>query len=653
MKKKTAKSIDILNSFVQQRINIKIAVRISALLGFLVVGGAGIVQQVYAAQSVTEYCSQYSDSNDKNACKDGIRNIDCSAYLETFSFDTSLAQRTNLICKQAKKDHAEGVVSNGSSPSGTNTPSPTASPSTAPKPTSAPIQTPVGTPTDTSTDDSTAADQEKLDQAKDLEEYIDILHGMVKKADDALKEVEAFNKMSNNSDVIDQPDNNLGSYVNGANKQQPIITLNPGTGNSPAILFINGGGWHMNDGMGQNVAGTIDRGSGSMYDNTGAERAGDRGYAMYDVTYRLGSSGVYYMYEDVMRGIQHMRNNAAAYGIDPNRIVVWGDSAGGSLAMRATASGKSGAKVGVGWSAPTNAYTGLFRSIASLAVGIDHSTCIPTDIAGLANFADKFTGGDGNVAEYGQGLSSNDFSALGIGVSGGSGGINPLSLLTEGLVAGRYLLSAAADIEPITSQIKAKDFNGLAGSTINLASKTFTECIENFNAMSPALFASPDSPPSFLAGFENDGLVGPDQAYGMRDKLRQLGIRSEVLMHPGNGDCIQKSADIFGTGCHLGYYRDFVTPTLDFIDSVINNDWEPVGGGVDAITGGGSSGGPSINNSGGGSSKTKQKEAQCATIGSVYVSDSKNPDGGSCKSAICELFQSICENNFVSGKLNS
>lgn len=531
--------------------------RIGFMVAVLLFSQAALlVRPTLAAQSAAQYCDQYSAfsipsgstytlATVKNACFAGVNGTeDCNDY--GLVADQSVID----ICNKAAADRANDVVTPGPKPS--TTPSPSASPSPSSSASPNPNQ------------DALDQLQGLLDQTKSLSEYIDVLH-------------------ENGPNKDDEPEDEAdgyGYYINGAGKKQDLTVLKEGDGKSPVILFINGGGWHANDKSGQYVAG-MDV-PGGFYDNTGAEKAGDRGYAMIDLTYRLGSSSVYYAYEDVMRGIRSVRNNADLYKIDPDKMVIWGDSAGGSLSMRANASGKSGAKAAVGWSAPTNGYTAIFKSFQSFGVGVDHSTCAPTDLAGFANFADLAAGGSGDVAEYGQGLSSNDFSALGINLDGSStGGMDPLALLTQGLIAGRNVLSAAGNMETISDQIGLKEAmdggslntSGLAGSAMNIAGKKFVECLDNFNVLSPALFASPDSSPAYLAGFEDDGLVDPSQSYGMRDKLRQLGIKSDALILPGDNDCLRATAAPAGAGgCHLGYYKAFVCPTLNFVDSIVQPD---------------------------------------------------------------------------------
>ncbi len=585
------------------------------LAALLVFGTTVTLAQPVQAQTAEQYCNQYtpaivpsgsdySISTVKVACYAGLNGSeDCQ------DFALSADQMVADICKKAYDDR-KGVTDI------------TGSPKPSPSPSVPPSENPTGSSSDPN-------------QAGDLSEYLDMLHETGPDAETELDEI---------------PDDTKGEYINGAGNKQKIETVIEGKGNSPALLILNGGGWHSNDKNAQRIAAGED----------GAEKAGDRGYAIFDVTYRLGSSGVYDMYEDVMRGINHMMKNADMYGIDPERVVIWGDSAGGSLAMRAAASGKTGAKVAVGWSAPTNAYTGLFHSFGSIGIGADHSTCAPTDLAGLANFADLLNGGSGDVAQYGMGLSSNDFSALGIDGSSSfsAGKINPLTLITQGMVAGKNLTSAMNDMESISSEIRSSFENGgssmlgLAGSTFNLAGKKFNECLDNFNALSPALFASPDTPPSFLAGFENDGVVSPNQPYGMRDKLRQLGIKSDAMVLPGSEDCVKEAPDFFGTGCHLGYYKEFVCPTLNFIDSII----QPDRGTTDCGTGvaenlasndpGNSSGGGSSGSSGGGGGGSGASEGSDEDTATGQICANKGGIGGSIgctdENESCDTWDSSC-----------
>jgi acetyl esterase/lipase len=350
-----------------------------------------------------------------------------------------------------------------------------------------------------------------------------------------------------NPDLI--PDNNYGAYVNGAGKLQPI-QVNRAPGDSrPAIVFFNGGGWHTDDGVGQKIA----------------PAANARGYTTFVASYRLGSSGIYYMLDDVQRAMRHIRNNAGMYGIDPSRIAIWGDSAGGSLAVRAAATGLSGAKVAVGWSAPTNAYTALFKSARTFAIGMDHSTCIPTDLNGASDVIDQLNGGNGTNPQtgYGGGLADN-------GTSSGSGA---LGVITDVLQVAKQAQDTSQSAETISKQLGTEEGQKQLGENARrLAAKKFLECIDNFNSASPALFASALSPPTFLAGFDSDPLVDPGQAYQMRDKLRSLGIASEALILPGVKTDAAGSA--VGTETpgenHLDYNEKFVGPSLDFVDKFLH-----------------------------------------------------------------------------------
>ena len=89
------------------------------------------------------------------------------------------------------------------------------------------------------------------------------------------------------------------------------------TGKKPAVLCIHGGGFR---------GGKRDRWDGLC------RKLAERGYVAATVTYRLAPK---YQFpaavHDVKAGVRWLRANAEKYGIDPQRIGVVGDSAGGHL----------------------------------------------------------------------------------------------------------------------------------------------------------------------------------------------------------------------------------------------------------------------------------------------------------------------------------
>jgi len=86
----------------------------------------------------------------------------------------------------------------------------------------------------------------------------------------------------------------------------------------PALVAIHGGGWQVGD--------------RAYYKYWGPFLARN-GYALFTIDYRLGKAGVYpAAVYDVKAAIQFVRAKAAEFDIDPDRIGVMGDSAGGYLA---------------------------------------------------------------------------------------------------------------------------------------------------------------------------------------------------------------------------------------------------------------------------------------------------------------------------------
>ncbi|WP_414660978.1 alpha/beta hydrolase fold domain-containing protein [Horticoccus sp. 23ND18S-11] len=105
-------------------------------------------------------------------------------------------------------------------------------------------------------------------------------------------------------------------YVkNGHERQQLDLYLPAGGKNLPLVVWIHGGGWQ----------------NGSK-DRTPAQSLLTRGYAVASINYRLSSHAVFpAQLEDCKAAIRWLRTHAREHGFDPDRIGVWGSSAGGHL----------------------------------------------------------------------------------------------------------------------------------------------------------------------------------------------------------------------------------------------------------------------------------------------------------------------------------
>lgn len=121
------------------------------------------------------------------------------------------------------------------------------------------------------------------------------------------------------------------STVNGFRGLKLDLYLPPGptTTKHPAVMYIHGGGW--SGGTARNA------GAFSNFPEVLASIAA-RGYVVTSIEYRLSSEAPFpAAIHDVKNAIRWLRSNATTYGIDPERIVVWGGSAGGQLAGLAAA----------------------------------------------------------------------------------------------------------------------------------------------------------------------------------------------------------------------------------------------------------------------------------------------------------------------------
>ncbi|MBN2593835.1 MAG: alpha/beta hydrolase [Sedimentisphaerales bacterium] len=109
------------------------------------------------------------------------------------------------------------------------------------------------------------------------------------------------------------------SYVPDGHERQKLDLYLPeqkeGTGPLPLIVWVHGGAW---------LAGSKE--------NCPAVRFLRHGYAAASINYRLSQHAIFpAQIEDCKAAIRFFRANAEKYNIDPNRIGVWGASAGGHL----------------------------------------------------------------------------------------------------------------------------------------------------------------------------------------------------------------------------------------------------------------------------------------------------------------------------------
>jgi acetyl esterase/lipase len=100
-----------------------------------------------------------------------------------------------------------------------------------------------------------------------------------------------------------------------------------GEGPHPLIVWIHGGGW---------IHGSRRRLPPHLHENAVHDRMLDAGYAVASIDYRLArEAGFAGMLLDVKAAVRWLRGHAGEFGLDPERVVLWGESAGGHLAVMA------------------------------------------------------------------------------------------------------------------------------------------------------------------------------------------------------------------------------------------------------------------------------------------------------------------------------
>jgi acetyl esterase/lipase len=111
-------------------------------------------------------------------------------------------------------------------------------------------------------------------------------------------------------------------------------------GPTPVVVYVHGGGWQR--GSRRDPPPLLDA---DFYDQIAAE-----GFAVAAVDYRLsGEARFPAPLEDVRAAVDWVRDNALAYELDAGRVFLWGDSAGGHLALLAALTVSGGVRAAVAW----------------------------------------------------------------------------------------------------------------------------------------------------------------------------------------------------------------------------------------------------------------------------------------------------------------
>lgn len=115
-------------------------------------------------------------------------------------------------------------------------------------------------------------------------------------------------------------------FIRGPTADLPIRILRPDArpGPRPTIIVLHGSGW---------AIGTLD-----LVDEPARRLAADTGFTVITINYQKAPEHRFPIpLQDCVAGIEWVREHAVELGVDPARVGVVGDSAGGTLAAAATA----------------------------------------------------------------------------------------------------------------------------------------------------------------------------------------------------------------------------------------------------------------------------------------------------------------------------
>jgi acetyl esterase/lipase len=205
----------------------------------------------------------------------------------------------------------------------------------------------------------------------------------------------------------------------------------------------------------------------------------DRGYTVFAVVH--GSQPKYTIpevLEDMHRAVRFVRHNAKEYGIDPEKLGIYGGSAGGHLSLMQGTAGNAAA------AQPKDAVDRESSRVAAVACFFP-----PTDFLNYGKPGEVAIGG-GTLKDF---RAPFDYHEL-----------RPNSVLP-----GRK-----GTFVPVTDEAKT---------------------LEITKSISPVYHASSDDPPTLILHGDADTLVPIQQAEVMVEALKKNGVEAELVVRPGAG----------------------------------------------------------------------------------------------------------------------
>lgn len=138
----------------------------------------------------------------------------------------------------------------------------------------------------------------------------------------------------------------------------------------PLVVFVHGGGWRAGE-RGTFVPTMRTDPGGQERESRPFERIASAGIAVASVDYRLSGEAVFpAQVEDVRAALNWLRTHEGELGVDASRIVLWGESAGATVAGLVALEPGSGARGLVDWYGPSD----LEALAASLGQSDDPTT---------------------------------------------------------------------------------------------------------------------------------------------------------------------------------------------------------------------------------------------------------------------------------------